>query len=72
MSVVSFKAEVIQELCSQRSCGLQVPSFVKCGVVDGFDNVRVGVQIVDVLICSSVPKEDAGEVMAVELAPAMA
>ena len=66
MSIVGFKAKVIQEF------GLQVPSFVECGVVSGFYNARGGVQIVDFLVSSGEPKEDAGEVMVVELAPAMA
>ena len=40
--------------------------------VAGFDDACGGVQIDDVLVGSCVPKEDAGEVMAVELAPAVA
>ena len=41
-------------------------------MVAGFDNASSGVQVCDVLVGGGVLKEDASEVVAVELAPTMA
>ncbi len=65
---VRFQTEVIQELCCQGPCWLHVPSLVKDRVVARLDDPRVKVEVQDILVRCRVPKEDASEVMSVELA----
>ena len=48
---------------------LHIPSLVKHRVVARLDDPQVEVEVKDILVCSGVPKEDASEVVPIELAP---
>ncbi len=49
-SVINFKAEVIKKLGSRRLFVLEIPHFIKLGMVDRFDNAQRQIQVLDILI----------------------
>ena len=63
-----FQTKIVEELGCRGPCCLQVPCFVKDGVVARLYDARVKVKIDDVLVRGSVPEEYAGEIMTVQIA----
>ena len=70
--ILRFEAKVIQELCCRWSVRLEVPSFVKGGMVASFDRTGVKIDVAYVVVRCSVADEDPGEVMSIKFAAAIA
>jgi hypothetical protein len=65
---VSLEAKIIQELGCSRAAGLQIPGFVKYGMMARFYNTGGQVAVDDILVHHGISKEDASKVVMVELA----
>ena len=65
--VVSFvdEAKIVEELRRRRPCWLEVPRFVKYGVMTQLHDARVHIQVAYVLIRRGEAEEDASEVVAI-------
>jgi hypothetical protein len=70
--VLWFEAKVVQELGSWGSVRLEVPGFIKGGVVASFDGTGVEIDVYNVVIHRSVSDEDSGKVMSIEFTAAVA
>ena len=64
--IVSLEAKIIQKLSSRRACRLKVLCLIECCMMALLNNAQIQIQVDNVLISSCVPKEDTGEVMAVQ------
>jgi hypothetical protein len=70
--VIRFEAKVIQKLGCQWPVRLEVPSFIKDGVVALFDSACVKINVAYVVIRRSVTGEYTWEVMPVKFTTAVA
>jgi hypothetical protein len=49
-SVINFKSKVIKKLGSCQAFVLEIPRFIKLGMVARLDNARHQIQVLDILI----------------------
>ncbi len=60
-----FKSHIVQHLCERRVVWLQIPRFVKDGMMGRFDNPAINIGVPDIFVSSCISQEYTRKIMSI-------